>query len=83
MVCPNDCSDHGQCLSMAEAAAGLDGYRLTRVASYDAWDAHMIYVSLQYRSAFNGKRLVFHRILCLWYDKSSGPVAHYVQSGPN
>lgn len=30
---------------MAEAAVTSDGYRLTRVASYDAWDANMIYVS--------------------------------------
>ncbi|CAM9812991.1 unnamed protein product, partial [Sphacelaria rigidula] len=43
MTCPNDCSGHGQCVSMREAAVGFDGYRLTRVASYDAWDADMIY----------------------------------------
>lgn len=30
---------------MAEAAVASDGYRLNRVASYDAWDANMIYVS--------------------------------------
>lgn len=30
---------------MAEAAVASDGYRLTRVASYDGWDADMIYVS--------------------------------------
>eukprot|EP00904_Undaria_pinnatifida_P009613 jgi/Undpi1/5782/HiC_scaffold_2.g01056.m1 len=43
MACPNDCSGNGQCLSMAEAAVASDGYRLTRVASYDGWDADMIY----------------------------------------
>ncbi|CAN0287955.1 unnamed protein product, partial [Laminaria digitata] len=43
MSCPNDCNGNGQCLSMAEAAVASDGYRLARVASYDAWDASMIY----------------------------------------
>ena len=47
MSCPNGCSGHGQCISMAEAAATDDGYRLTRVVSYDAWDAHMLYVSFE------------------------------------
>ncbi|CAM9233744.1 unnamed protein product [Ectocarpus sp. 13 AM-2016] len=42
MSCPNDCNGHGQCLSMAEAAAAEDGNRLIHVASYEAWDADMI-----------------------------------------
>ncbi len=44
MSCPSDCNGHGQCLSMAEAAATEDGNRLIRVASYDEWDAGMIHV---------------------------------------
>ena len=26
--CPNDCSEHGRCVTMAEAAAGYDAFRL-------------------------------------------------------
>lgn len=32
-------------MSMGEAAAAEDGNRLIHVASYEAWDAGMIYVS--------------------------------------
>lgn len=46
MSCPSDCNDHGQCMSMAEAAAAEDGNRLVYVSSYDAWDAGMIFVSV-------------------------------------
>ena len=37
---------------MREAAVGFDGYRLTRVATYDAWDADMIHVRTAYLSVF-------------------------------
>lgn len=64
MSCPEDCSGHGQCLSMAEAAAREDGNRLIRVSSYEAWDAGMIYVSAacvtrQLQDAIDAKGLHF------------------------
>jgi len=53
MKCPNDCSEKGMCLSLAEAAATFDGYTLNRSmhryqeyslgVSYGVWDAKSIY----------------------------------------
>ena len=45
MLCPNDCSLHGQCMSLATAAIMFDGYRLNHSTQYTTaqWDAHMIH----------------------------------------
>ena len=41
MECPNKCSGHGQCHSLASAAILYDGYHLNHTAVYtnEAWDA--------------------------------------------
>jgi hypothetical protein len=41
--CFNDCSGHGQCLSLSTAASENDGYNLNHTTSYDLWDGNLIF----------------------------------------
>ena len=45
VLCPSDCSGHGKCLSMAEAASGWDGRLLVRpnVVYTSIWDADVLH----------------------------------------
>jgi hypothetical protein len=43
LACPNNCSGHGTCLSMSDAATGVDGWHLYRASSYTGWDAEVIH----------------------------------------
>lgn len=72
MSCPEDCNGHGQCLSMAEAAAREDGNRLIHVSSYEAWDAGMIYVSAARITATGGRDRCQEAALCFIFV-SRGP----------
>lgn len=42
MKCFNDCSGHGQCISLREAAIENDGYLFNRTTIYNQWDADII-----------------------------------------
>jgi hypothetical protein len=42
MSCPNKCSGHGRCMSLAEAASSFDGQALNRSLIYTDWDADMV-----------------------------------------
>eukprot|EP01033_Poteriospumella_lacustris_P009717 gene9717-6954_t len=41
--CFNDCSGHGRCVSMRQAAEEFDGYHLNHTTIYDRWDADIIH----------------------------------------
>jgi len=44
MVCPNDCSGHGICMSMRDAGLYYDGMSLNHSStSYSLWDADVIF----------------------------------------
>ncbi len=43
LPCPQDCSGHGQCMSMKDAAEQFNGFNLNRSVTYDLWDANQIY----------------------------------------
>jgi hypothetical protein len=37
--CPNNCNNHGSCMSLRHAAETYDGYLLNHTTSYNLWDA--------------------------------------------
>lgn len=51
LKCPNECTGHGECMSIAEAGYSFDGFHLNRSVhkdgsygvSYRAWDAHKLF----------------------------------------
>jgi len=43
MACPKQCSNHGICTSMREAASLFNGYSLNRSVAYTLWDADQIF----------------------------------------
>ncbi len=43
MECLNQCSGHGQCMSLREAAVYNDGYKFNRTTVYNLWDADVMY----------------------------------------
>ncbi|GMH94428.1 hypothetical protein TL16_g12904 [Triparma laevis f. inornata] len=43
LKCDNDCNNHGQCMSMKEAALQFNGFSLNRSVSYNLWDSEQIH----------------------------------------
>ena len=43
LKCANNCTDHGQCMTMKDAASEFNGYSLNRSVTYNLWDAEQIY----------------------------------------
>jgi hypothetical protein len=43
LTCFNDCSQHGECLSLKQAAQTNDGFEYNRTTTYTQWDAGVIY----------------------------------------
>ncbi len=41
--CNNNCNNHGECVSLRNAAIANDGYRFNRTTVYNNWDADIIY----------------------------------------
>ena len=43
LLCKNECSQHGVCISLSQAAALNDGYVYNRTTVYNLWDGKVIY----------------------------------------
>jgi len=41
--CPNNCNNHGTCISMATAGTRYDAFKFNRTAFYNDWDAELNY----------------------------------------
>jgi hypothetical protein len=43
-LCPNNCSSHGKCISLEQAAQNYDGWSLNHTTSYSSnWDANLLF----------------------------------------